>query len=466
MDEGDWKRLLRQVRGGFVVPVLGAQLLTDGHGGSGLQRRVAETLLDDHGVLAADVTLPPFRELNAAVSHLVGRGVPAQRLYIEAAGAIDVCAGDVSLVPQAVRDLAQITDFRLFVTMTSDPVLAHCLAEARRRAPIEVIHAPSMPADEWRDLGDDSLKAPGNDAWVLYMLGKARPAPVFALHDEDVLEYTHNLMTRGSNTPTRFLAALQDRSLLMLGCGLPDWLGRFFLRLTRRSRLSEGSRSEWLIEPERAGDDELTQFLSCFSSSTDFRGVASPSDFVEELRARWERDRAGAAASQAGAAQIEEPALHASDAIFFISYSRETDEARASGIVDALLALGAKQDEIWFDRASIARGEEFPREIVKGIQRCEYFLPLLSRSALGRDEAYVFGEWRAAEKRRAMVNRTFLMPLVVDADYEPVGDYLTGPAADWQEINLGFAPAGVPDASTANALRTMLRAARKRRSER
>lgn len=465
MDEGDWKRLLKQVRGGYVVPVLGAQLLADRQGNSVLQRRVAEIVLETYKVPLADVALAPFRELNAAVSHLISKGVGAQKLYIEVSEAIEVCARDDGLVPEAVRELAQITDFRLFVTMTPDDTLARCLRQQRRRSPIEVIHSPRMPGDEWQDLREDWARSGGNDAWVLYMLGKASAAPVFAMHDEDVLEYAHNLMTRGSNVPVRFLAALQERSLLMLGCGLPDWLGRFFLRLTKKGRLSEGSRNEWLIEPERAGNDELAHFLSCFSASTDFRGVASPLDFVKELLERWKRDR-DAAGTQHVEPLRDPPPPRAAGTIFFVSYSRDTDRERAGGVVSALLELGATEDEIWFDRASIAPGDEFPREIAQGIERCEYFLPLLSRSALSRDKAYVFAEWRAAEKRRPMYSRPFLLPLVVDSDPEPASDFFTGAAADWHEINLGFAPEGKPDVDTIDTLRSMLRAARQRRSPR
>ncbi len=476
MNEGEWRRLIKQVRGGFVVPVLGAQLLADEGGDSKLQRHVALRVLEAYDVTEASaVVLPPFRELNAAVSHLIGLGHSAQELYVDVATSIDECASDPELVPDAIRQLAQVTDFRLFVTMTPDGVLARCLREANRRV-VEVIHAPRLPADEWRDLPDASAQPAAVEAHILYMLGKARPAPVFAMHDEDVLEYAHNLMTRGSNTPTNFIAALQERSLLMLGCGLPDWLGRFFLRLTKKGRLSEHSRKEWLIEPQRADTDELSRFLARFSAGTEFKGVASPAKFIEELVDRWKRDRDGGGGGANGAGDAGGPASPElddqmalpADAIFFVSYSRHADLERALRFVEELKTrLRVTQVEVWFDRTAIEPGEEYAREIRHGITKCDYFLPLLSLQALGIEEAFFFSEWLAAEERRAKmnVNRKFLLPLIVDTDFEPTRYHdkgVTPPA--WSTIHFGFAPQGVPDERTLGTLQAMLRTARKRRS--
>jgi hypothetical protein len=53
--------------------------------------------------------------------------------------------------------------------------------------------------------------------------------PFFAIHDEDVLEYAHNLLSCGSNMPLSFLDELGQRNLLLIGCNFPDWLSRFFV---------------------------------------------------------------------------------------------------------------------------------------------------------------------------------------------------------------------------------------------
>ncbi|KQP22576.1 toll/interleukin-1 receptor domain-containing protein [Pseudorhodoferax sp. Leaf267] len=454
MTESDWKRLLRQIRGGYVVPVLGPQLLAGPDGASSIQRVVAERLLDLHDVPAAQrPVLQPFRELNAAVSCLLAGGrAKAQALYVDVADLHDEIARDAQLLPQPLRQLAAITDFRLFVSMTPDTLLANALGA--QRAVGEVVHAPKLPTDEWRDLPENWSALPSSQAWVLYMLGRVRPAPVYAIHDEDVLEYAHNLMASGGNVPVNFLRALQDRSLLMLGCGLPDWLGRFFLRLTNKDRLSEKTRHEWLVEAPRTAEehDELGNFLKSFSESTECLELQSPAAFVDELHTRWMAERQPVPARAVAAPEVPH------GAVFFVSYSRATDAAAAQRLVASLRALGCAEAEVWFDRGAIEPGEDFAREIMGGIGSCRYFLPLLSQAALQREEAFVFREWRAAREREQGLNRSFVVPLVVDVAYEPAR--YGGGVVDWGHLHLGHAPGGMPDEAALKTLRQLLRDAR------
>ena len=453
MTDGDWKRLLRQIRSGYVVPVLGSELLSGPGGSSTVQRVVAEKLLTLHDVALGEwPPLRPFRELNAAVSRILALGqVKVQALYVDVADLFAEVAADTAAVPTAVQKLAEITDFRLFVTMTCDTMLTDCLRQ--RRAVREIVHAPKLPSDEWHDLPSDWGSRPGNEAYVLYMFGKARAAPVFAIHDEDVLEYAHNVIARGSNVPVNFLKALQDRSLLLLGCGLPDWLGRFFLRLTNKDRLSEKRRHEWLIDAPRE-DDELTAFLKSFSEDTECLQLISPGDFVAELHQRWLSEQHTLV--DVPPRSESTPVSHG--AIFFISYSRQPDASRATRLYDTLRALGAAESEIWFDRSVIEPGQEFKREILEGIRYCHYFLPLLSQGATARPEAFVFDEWRTADERLRRMNRTFVVPLMVDADYAPER-FGTLPI-DWTHLDFGFAPNGVPDERTLGLLKQLLRTAR------
>lgn len=454
MTEGDWKRLLRQIRSGYVVPVLGSELLACQGGGSTVQRVVAERLLALHDMPPSQwPSMPPFRELNAAVSHVLAQGrIKAQALYGDVADLFAEASLEPAVVPTALRQLAEITDFRLFVTMTCDTMLADCLRQ--QRTVQEVIHAPKLPSDEWQDLPPDWSSRGGDKAHVLYMFGKARPAPVFAIHDEDVLEYAHNVMARGSNVPVNFLKALQDRSLLLLGCGLPDWLGRFFLRLTNKDRLSEKTRHEWLIEAPRP-DGELTAFLKSFSEDTECLHLISPADFVTELHQRWSSEQSKPAETQPRSGA---PQAVPHGAVFFISYSRNPDAPRALGLYEALRNLGAAESEIWLDRNAIEPGQEFGREILDGIRSCQYFLPLLSGFAAQRPEAFVFNEWKTADERLRRMNRTFVVPLIVDTQYEPM--HFGKLVVDWNRLDFGFAPDGVPDERTLARLKDLLRTAR------
>src|SRR4051812_4139796 len=126
MNEASWKRLLGQIRDGFVVPIVGCRLLVDADGKSSLQAKIAQQLLAAYGQKVGNQPLPPFRELNEAVTRLRLRG-PArlQDLYADVDGAIrEVTAAGDFVIPVPIRLLAEITDFRLFVTLTPDDLLS------------------------------------------------------------------------------------------------------------------------------------------------------------------------------------------------------------------------------------------------------------------------------------------------------------------------------------------------------
>lgn len=458
MTESDWKRLLRQIQQGLVVPVVGSRLLCS-EAGDWLPELVAQRLLGMHGLQAEGLPQPSFMPLDRAVKRLrVEAQVKLPNLYADASDAIDsVVADHAAQVPLALQQLAAISDFRLLVTTTPDDLLARCLR--RRGALDEIVHAPKWPTDEWHDLADDWSQRSGT-THLLYLFGKARAGPMFALHEEDVLEYTHNIIARGSQAPQRFLAALQQRSLLMIGCDLPDWLGRFFLRLLNKDRLAEKTRREWLVDAPAPDNAGLVTFLRAFSGETEFLAAPSPAAFVAELSQRWAAERAAARAA-APAGQPAAPVLATAPPVFFVSYSRDTDQSRARRLVAELRALGATESELWFDGDDINAGQDFNHRIQDGIQGCSYFLPLLSEAAQQRPQAYVFREWRAASERALSMNRDFVVPLVVDTDYLPQR-HTADAVRPWRALDFGHAPDGVPDEKTRQRLAALLRQARRR----
>ena len=120
MNEKDWRSLLRLMGDGSVVPVVGSRLLLDSDGSTSLYARVARKLLADNGVVLVDETLPPFRELNAAVTHLKGVLKPqkVQDLYGDVDSALNDLKAEGLAIPKPLQQLAKITDFRLMVTLT------------------------------------------------------------------------------------------------------------------------------------------------------------------------------------------------------------------------------------------------------------------------------------------------------------------------------------------------------------
>jgi hypothetical protein len=236
-------------------------------------------------------------------------------------------------------------------------------------------------------------------------------------------------------------------------------LSRFFLRATRQTRLGSQAdeRREWLIEPLEP-EESLTCFLRSYSRDTEILAETPPMNFVADLHQRW--------MAEYGAGQDQSVTSRGwpqqSRTIFFISYSRKTDLPKAESLYQALLKLGVIGSEVWFDRREIEPGQDFQHRIIDGIRGCRYFLALLSDAGSSREEAFVFDEWQEANARNKAMNRDFIFPVVVDADYDPKR-YVAKPLrdGDWDRLDFCHAPNGVPDERMMTKLTRLLREARR-----
>lgn len=453
MNEAGWARLLEKIRENNVVPIIGTRLLVGANGKTSLQAQVASRLMNDHGREAGEIALPPYREINEVVSQLKGK-IDLVDLCDDVRRAIHAVSNAKDFtIPEPITQLAAIADFRLFVTLTPDDLLARSLT--KRCTVNEIIHALNLTTGEGSDLPRDWEKKPG-EVNILYLFGKAHAKSSFAIHDEDVLEYAHKVIADGHKTLNVFLGELRNRSLLLIGCNFPEWLSRFFLRATNDKRLAEKYRRSWLID-QLMPEESFTCFLSSYGGGTEVLTDLSPVEFVAELHRRWMTEHG--ASPQEPERQADETVPRG--AMFFISYSRQTDRHRAETLYQSLRKLGVTESEVWFDRHSIEPGNEYRRRIFEGIGNCQYFLPLLSRSCNSRTEAFVFKEWEQADDRLPM-NREFLFPIIVDNDFEP--KLYTAPfIPEWRDkkkIDFAHAPEGVPDARLEKKLKQLLQDSR------
>ncbi|NGZ97387.1 MAG: hypothetical protein CV089_14935 [Nitrospira sp. WS110] len=453
MDEAGWNRLMDNIGRNNVVPIIGSRLLVGADGQSSLQAQVAARLMKNHGKKSEEISLPPFREINEAVSQLK-QEVELVDLCNDVRRAIrEVINAKDFTIPEPITQLAAIADFDLFVTLTPDDLLARSLAQ--RCTVNEIIHSLNLTTSDRRDLLRDRDKKPG-EVNILYLFGKAHAKSSFAIHDEDVLEYAHKVIVDGHKTLNVFLGELRNRSLLLIGCNFPEWLSRFFLRATNDKRLLEKYRRSWLIEQLKP-EESFTCFLNNYGGGTEVLADRSPVEFVAELHRRWMAEHG--AFAQEPERRVEEPIPRGT--MFFISYSRQTDRACAEALYQALRNLGVTENEVWFDRDSIEPGQDYQRRIYDGIGSCQYFLPLLSRSCNSRKEAFVFKEWERAEGRLPM-NREFLFPIIVDTDFKP--DLYTAPVIpnwrDERKIHFAHAPDGIPDADLEKKLKRLVQESR------
>src|SRR5262249_59831166 len=89
---------------------------------------------------------------------------------------------------------------------------------------------------------------------VCYLFGKASPSPfVFAIHDEDTLEFIHNLQINAAEGMKRLFSELRQQNLLLIGCNFADSLSRFFIRVSNTQRLAGDRRKRRVLNRPPSG---------------------------------------------------------------------------------------------------------------------------------------------------------------------------------------------------------------------
>ena len=362
---------------------------------------------------------------------------------------------------QPLRDLAVPSGFSLFVTTTPDDLLARAIDAERYGGMAKTEHivfAPKLASGTLSDLPE--VRSSGYTA-VCYLFGKTSPSPfVFAIHDEDTLEFMHNLQINAGESMKRLFSELRQQSLLLIGCNFADWLSRLFIRLSNVQRLADNrSKHEFLIEASADSNGSLTLFLERFSPDTwVFPGSAR--EFVAELARRWqEKHPRSAARSDEGTAAV--PALPRADDTIFVSYSR-TDLAAARRLFAGLQDIGA--DVAWFDKSELKPGDDWDRKIRNAINGCYLFLPLVSANTETREEGFFREEWTlAGERTRRIQGRKFIIPVVVDRDYDGnAGRYQLVPES-FPRTHFGHAPDGGLSDELLDELTRLIRERRRHR---
>src|SRR4029077_3076038 len=152
-------------------------------------------------------------------------------------------------------------------------------------------------------------------------------------------------------------------------------------------------------------------FFQGFCWETNTLAENTPVEFVRLLHEKWfERHPRTEPAVLAGTTQ--EPAKPASHSIF-ISYAHQDFEA-AGRVRDTLDQLGLN---VWMDKKGLEAGDLYRAKITHHIWHCTLFIPLLSKNAEWRKEAFFREEWDDALRRVRRFkgsSRAFIVPVVVD----------------------------------------------------
>lgn len=397
----DWEELLLFIEERKVIPIVGKELLSvqDGERTVPLDRYLAGRLATALGLPRED--LPADPDLNAVSCRYISRGGNRRKIY----SAIRALFGERPIpLPRPLLKLAEITDFKLFVSTTFDSLLVEALDAVRFRGEARTRWAAFSPHSQPGDLPGEvrSLPAP----MVYQLFGPLAASMDYAVTEEDVLEFLH-LLQAPSRRPPILFDELQSHHLLLIGCGFPDWLARFFLRTVANQRLIvPHERSRIVVDSQASPESALAVFLRLYDTEVSFPGTAA--DFVDQLCGRWQSRRTAVSASPPAAVRGDRMPENA----VFVSYARE-DREHAEEIKRAFEEEGL---EVWLDRDRLESGEDWSLEIQSNIRKCSLFLPLLSRNAQRRVEGFFRKEWRwAIERAQGMDDRfPFIQPLLVD----------------------------------------------------
>jgi hypothetical protein len=405
LDEDAWEDLLNYIEEKRVIPIVGPELIQvdTPEGPRMLNDWVAEKLA---GKLGVDVgALPQPYTLNDVVCWYLATRGRREEVYTR----IRSLFRDASFEPPLVlRQLAQITDFDLFVTTTFDPLLEQAINAERfggAQSTEVIAYAPNRVTDLLSDR--ERLMRPV----VYHLLGRLSASPTYVVSDEDLLEFVCALQSEHL-APERLFHELEHNHLLFIGSTFTNWLARLFLRMTKRQRLSDPRDvGEILADSHTRDDRRLMRFLQQVSVRT--RVFHGGSQFVEELHRRWSlRRKPGEVVALQGPSRFLPPEWEMPDNAVFLSYARE-DLAAVQRLKAELDAAGVRT---WFDLERLESGDDYDRKIRRNISRCSFFVPVISAATERRLEGYFRREWSYALDRARNIadGAVFIVPVSVD----------------------------------------------------
>jgi len=408
LDEDAWDDLLNFIEERRVIPIIGPELLQIDIEGSPRQLYdwVAEKLAAKLNVDTSQ--LPRPYNLNDVVCWFLASRGRREEAYTRLRSLLR----DANFAPPlALRQLAQITDFDLFVTTTFDPLLEQAINTERfggAQTTDVIAYAPNRVADLPSER--EKLTRPV----IYHLLGRLSASPTYVISDEDTLEFICALQSEHL-TPERLFHELEHNHLLFIGSSFTNWLARLFLRIAKRHRLSDPRDvGEVLADDHTLADVRLMHFLQQVSVRTRvYRGAEK---FVDELHRRWTARHKPADVIPL-AQRFLPPERDMPDNAVFISYARE-DLAAVQRLRAALEANGIRT---WFDLDRLEGGDDYDRKIQRNIARCSYFIPVVSSTTERRLEGYFRREWSYAIDRARNIaeGALFIVPVCID-DTDPI----------------------------------------------
>ena len=370
--EDFWEDLLDFIEQGKVIPVIGERAVSFGEGDEPLYPWLARELANRLGVPGARLAaMPTLNEV--AREHMLAGG-ERNAIYTRLSRILrERCPEPGS----ALRDLAGIAAFNLYLTTTFDPLLERALNAMRFAGADRTRTQAFFPGAANKDLPARRAELAG--VTVYHVLGKVSVAAgEFVAWEEDLLDFLCELPRHLSTDVMKHLGNdLKSHALLLLGLNFSDWLTRLFLRVSRQDPLSRVTLASWLADgPPGAVAQSMVMFFGGVNRSIKVI-ECDPAAFASELARRWQ-ERHPSPVDPSGF-----NAATGARGLVFISYARE-DEVAARSLADGLKAQGC---DVYFDRERLGTGINFHFQLEDQVRKhCGLCLSVISpatESALG-----------------------------------------------------------------------------------
>jgi len=404
IDSDFWEDLLIFIEEGKVIPVIGESMVSFGEDDRNLYQWLAVRLAEKLQVPLD--TVPENPTLNDVVCQHLLKGGSRNIIYTRLQRVLrDECPSPGT----TLRELVSISAFNLFLTTTFDSLLESALNAERYGGQAFTQRFSFFPEAADKDL--PVRKSELSRATVYHLLGHVGPSPEYVVWEEDALEFVCALH---QHLPVmeKLARDLKEHGLLILGLNFSDWLVRFFLRITKQSRLSESrANTEVLtVGPTAAMPENMVLFFGGVSRNIQVI-AADPVEFVAELARRW-REKHPAAEGTA-ATFVPPPELEMPKGAIFLSYASEDQEA-AKRVKAGLERYGCI---VWYDRERLKPGGNWHNNLEDEVkEHCSLFLSVVSRVTEGSPFGYFHQERNWAAERQAMYSEgeEYYIPVVID----------------------------------------------------
>lgn len=285
LEEPEWELLLRRIRSGKCIPIVGPQALA---GILPSQAEIAEEWAGQFGYPAADVDNLARVASYLAVEQddmypkelLIKRWYSNPRLL------------DDAKVEDPHRALARLP-LSIYLTTNYDPFMTQALISAGKLPHRELCKWNRFIKDvpSIFDQNHNFQPSPAEPI-VFHLYGHDEYAESLVLTENDYLDFLLSISREDGLLPVQVRAALAGNSLLFLGYDFMDWGFQVFFRSLISSMEQNLRRISIFVQDKTANQEvspEMQRYAEKYSRNYDlrvYRGTAQ--EFTQELTGRWE----------------------------------------------------------------------------------------------------------------------------------------------------------------------------------